>query len=133
MKQISLALALLLAPVQAFACVAIEFPPQTVAKGDVSIGYVTGEEYPDYEAALIKDGASQQPRIGRHIVRITFVEALEGALLGPMTIETSCYDSRPTIGDRVVVFPLGSRYTVQLITPEYETALRAALLTQHGP
>lgn len=132
MKKISLALVLLLAASPALACVVMQFRPQTVAKGDVLLGYVTGEEYPDYEAALIKDGASQYPRNGRHVVRVTFVEALGGTLLGPMNVETSCYDSKPTVGDRVVVFPLGSRYTVQLITPEYEGALRAAVLTHQG-
>ena len=133
MKQISLALALLLASAPALACTAVQFPPTTVAKGDVFLGYVTGEEYPDYEAALIKEGASAHPRIGRHVVRVTFTEVLQGTLLGPMTIETSCYDSKPIIGDRVVVFPLGSRYTVQVVAPEYEAALRAAVLTQHEP
>jgi hypothetical protein len=82
-----LALALLL-PLPASACLSIPPSPTEAAGGYVLVGYVTGEQYPDYEAALLKDGKAQYPRLGRHIVRVTPVEALRGPRLGPIEVET---------------------------------------------
>ena len=110
-----------------------QLPPEYLAKGDVSVGYVTGDEYPDYEAALIKDGSAQYPLLGRHIVRVTFVAALKGPLLGPMSVETSCYDRKPSSGDRVLVYYQSGRYFVQPSTSKYETDLKAAIARHHEP
>ncbi len=113
-------LLLLVFPFPALACIATAPTAEEAARGTVLVGYVTGENYPDYEAALIRDGKAQYPLLGRHVVRVTPVEALKGELLGPLEIETDCYADQPVKGERVIVV-LGR---VVSATPEYEQALK---------
>ena len=132
MKSIQFAVLLLLAPQSALACLSLPPTPTEAARGTTLIGVVTGEDYPDYEAALIKTGAAQYPLLGSHVVRVTFTEALSGQLLGPLEIETPCYATKPTVGDRAIVIRFsGSDYVVPA-TPEYESAIRAAIADLPG-
>jgi hypothetical protein len=132
MKNLLLAALLLLSPLQVWACISVPPTPDEAARGYDSVGYVTGEEYPDYEATLIKEGTAQYSLLGRHIVRVTFTEALIGPLLGPMALETPCYATKPSAGDRAVVIRQSGHDYVLPATPEYESAIRAAIARLHG-
>jgi hypothetical protein len=126
--KIAVALGVLLCSSSAIACISLPPDPEKAARGTVLIGYVTGENYPDYEAALIRDGNSQYPRNGRHIVRVTPIESIHGELLGPIDIETPCYSGMPRVGERAIVI---RAYGEEYVLPsdgnaDYEKALRVA-------
>jgi hypothetical protein len=131
MKSSHLALLVLLMPLPALACISLQPDPANTDGAHVLVGYVTGEAYPDYEATLVREGVAQYPRLGRHIVRVTPVEALAGPLLGPMEVETSCYAEKPSPGDRAIVIRKAGHTYVAPATPKYESAIRAAL-AGHG-
>ena len=123
---------LLLLPLSASACISLPPSPSDAARGIVLIGYVTGEEYPDYESTLIKDGESQYPLVGRHIVRVTFTEALGGELIGPLGVETPCYSPKPVSGERAIVVRLGGSDYVVPFSAEYDHAIRDAIALRKG-
>ena len=132
MKSFALVTFLLLAPLQASACISLPPKPSEAARGTILIGVVTGEHFPDYEASLIKTGSAQYPLIGRHVIRVTPTEALNGDLLGPLEVETPCYSPKPTVGDRVIVVRLSGRDYVVPATAEYEQSVRAAVAQKAG-
>ena len=110
----------------AVACIAVRPDPKLAVRGTVLIGIVTGEQFPDWEAALIKDPSWKWPKSGRRIVRVTPTESIHGELLGPIDIETPCYESVPKVGDRAIVVVYSGDDSVWSADVEYEGELRDA-------
>ena len=131
MKSTHLVALALLMPLPASACLSVPPTPAEALGGHVLVGYVTGESFPDYEATLVREGAAQYPRLGRHVVRVTPVEALVGPVLGPIEVETPCYAEKPSPGDRAIIIRKAGRDYVVPATPEYESAIKAAV-AGHG-
>ena len=109
------------------ACISVRPDPEQAARGTVLIGYVTGEQYPDYEAALIRTPDLKWKFVGRHIVRVTPTEALHGELLGPVELVTPCYASDPKPGERAIVILYSGQDYVVPADAEYEQAIRDAI------
>lgn len=93
----------------------------------VSVGYVTGESFPDFEdAVLSRTGELQVPLWGERVVRVALRESLRGAppLASIVNISVPCGGPTPRIFDRVVVAKSGEGIDWIGDAETYESAFR---------